>query len=70
MLQNTTDILYQKWKMGFLELEEEIDIFEAKFNQIKECECEIEDCLHFKNIVAFDLARTLCNLRIWICKFR
>lgn len=49
MLRNITDILYQKWKNGFLKLEEEIDIFEAKFNQIKECECEIEDCSHFKN---------------------
>lgn len=43
-----SDFIYQKWKLDYKKLHDEIDLFMKHFDIIKKCKCPIEDCKHFE----------------------
>jgi len=47
-LETETNSIYQKWKIEYKKLEDELQSFRAYFLSVKKCECEIGECKHYK----------------------
>jgi hypothetical protein len=68
-LKKSPDTTYEKWKLEFERLENELIEFRDYFNSFKKCSCDIRECYHYKkarHIVFGNRIDQLHNLRLQI----